>query len=97
MKNERALEIDRRANVRPSSEKLNFTKHLVGLWRDLEDNQRDNLSTARRESSSSTPKEQSVMRRITSVANTSHLCILNKYEEDMCNTSCRAAVAICGV
>jgi hypothetical protein len=38
MKNKRAPEIDRRANVRASSEKLNFTKHLVGFWRDLEDN-----------------------------------------------------------
>jgi hypothetical protein len=38
MKNKRALEIDRRANVRALSEKLNFTKHLVGFWRDLEDN-----------------------------------------------------------
>ena len=40
MKNKRALEIDRRANFRASSEKLNLTKHLVGFWRDLEDNQR---------------------------------------------------------
>jgi hypothetical protein len=40
MKNKRALEIDRRANFRALSEKLNFTKHLVGFWRDLEDNQR---------------------------------------------------------
>jgi hypothetical protein len=40
MKNKRALEIDRRANFRASSEKLNFTKHLVGFWRDVEDNQR---------------------------------------------------------
>src|ERR1700726_1288954 len=40
MKNKRALEIDRRANFRAASEKLNFTKHLVGFWRDLEDNQR---------------------------------------------------------
>ena len=40
MKNKRALEVDRRANSRASSEKLNFTKHLVGFWRDLEDNQR---------------------------------------------------------
>jgi hypothetical protein len=39
MKNKRALEIDRRANVRAPSEKLNFTKHLVGFWRDLEDYQ----------------------------------------------------------
>src|ERR1700687_5472809 len=39
MKNKRALEIDRRANFRASSEKLNFTKHLVGFWRDFEDNQ----------------------------------------------------------
>ena len=38
MKNKRALEIDRRANFRASSEKFNFTKHLVGFWRDLEDN-----------------------------------------------------------
>jgi hypothetical protein len=40
MKNKRALEIDRRANIRASSEKSNFTRHLVGFWRDLEDNQR---------------------------------------------------------
>jgi hypothetical protein len=40
MKNKRALEIDRRASFRASSEKLNFPKHLVGFWRDLEDNQR---------------------------------------------------------
>jgi hypothetical protein len=49
MKNKRALEIDRRANFRASSEKLNFTKHLVGFWRDLENNQRwkyDELSPA---------------------------------------------------
>jgi hypothetical protein len=39
MKSERALEIDRRANVRASSEKLNLTKHLVGFWRDLKDYQ----------------------------------------------------------
>jgi hypothetical protein len=39
MKNKRALEIDRRANLRASSEKFNLTKHLVGFWRDLEDNQ----------------------------------------------------------
>ena len=39
MKNKPAPEIDRRANFRASSEKLNFTKHLVGFWRDLEDNQ----------------------------------------------------------
>ena len=38
MKSERAPEINRRLNVRVSSEKLNFTKHLVGFWRDLEDN-----------------------------------------------------------
>src|SRR5260221_2303287 len=37
MKNKR--EIDRRANARAPTEKLNLTKHLVGLWRDLEDNQ----------------------------------------------------------
>src|SRR5260221_349004 len=40
MKNKRALEIDRRANIRASSEKSNFSRHLVGFWRDLEDNQR---------------------------------------------------------
>jgi hypothetical protein len=40
MKSERAPEINRRLNVRTPSEKLNFTKHLVGFWRDLEDNQR---------------------------------------------------------
>jgi hypothetical protein len=33
------LKIERRANFRASSEKLNLTKHLVGFWRDLEDNQ----------------------------------------------------------
>ena len=43
MKNKRALEIDRRANVRALSEKLNFTKHLVGFWRDLERDLEDNL------------------------------------------------------
>src|ERR1700730_1089719 len=37
MKNKPALEIDRRANFRAPSEKLNLTKHLVGFWRDLED------------------------------------------------------------
>jgi hypothetical protein len=37
MKNKR--EIDRRANARAPTEKLNLTKHLVGLWRDLEANQ----------------------------------------------------------
>src|SRR5258706_1922259 len=37
MKNKR--EIDRRANARVPIEKLNFTKHLVGFWQDLEDNQ----------------------------------------------------------
>jgi hypothetical protein len=37
MKNKR--EIDRRATARAPSEKLNFTKHFVGLWHDLEDNQ----------------------------------------------------------
>jgi hypothetical protein len=49
MKNKRALEIDRCTNFRASSEKLNFTKHLVGFWRDLADNQRwkcDELSPA---------------------------------------------------
>ncbi len=40
MRNKRALEIDRRANFRASSEKLNLTKHLVGFWRDLGDSQR---------------------------------------------------------
>jgi hypothetical protein len=40
MKNKRALEIDRPANVHAASEKIDFTKHLVGFWRDLEDNQR---------------------------------------------------------
>src|SRR5258708_29107147 len=37
MKNQR--EIDRRANALAPIEKLNFTKHLVGFWPDLEDNQ----------------------------------------------------------
>ena len=49
MKNKRAPDIDRRANVRASSEKFHFTKHLVGFWRDLEDNQHwkyDELSPA---------------------------------------------------
>jgi hypothetical protein len=40
MKNKRALEIDRPANVHAASEKIDFTKHLVEFWRDLEDNQR---------------------------------------------------------
>src|SRR6202043_750908 len=40
MKNKRALEIDRQANSRASSDKFNFTKHLGRFWRDLEDNQR---------------------------------------------------------
>ena len=35
------LEIDRRVNVRASSEKFTFSKHLVAFWRDLEDNQRN--------------------------------------------------------
>jgi hypothetical protein len=39
MKNKQALETDRGANVRASSEKVNFTKHLVRFWRDLEDKQ----------------------------------------------------------
>ena len=43
MKHKRALEIDRRANFRASSEKFNFTKHLVGFWRDLERDLEDNL------------------------------------------------------
>ena len=43
MKNKRALEINRRANFRASSEKFNFTKHLVGFWRDLERDLEDNL------------------------------------------------------
>jgi hypothetical protein len=40
MKNKPALEIDRRTNFRASSEKLTFTEHLAGFWRDLEDDQR---------------------------------------------------------
>jgi hypothetical protein len=40
MKNKRALEIDRHANFRTSSDKFNFTKQLGRFWRDLEDNQR---------------------------------------------------------
>jgi hypothetical protein len=40
MKHKRTLEIDKRANVRAPSDKLKFTKHLVGFCRDLEDNQR---------------------------------------------------------
>ena len=43
MKNKRALEINRRANFRASSEKFNFTKHLVGFWRDLKRDLEDNL------------------------------------------------------
>ena len=43
MKHKRALEIDRRANFRASSEKFNFTNHLVGFWRDLERDLEDNL------------------------------------------------------
>jgi len=39
MKNKRAL-MDRCANFRASSEKLTFTEHLAGFWRDLEDDQR---------------------------------------------------------
>jgi hypothetical protein len=39
MKKKRALDIDRRANFRASSEQPNFTKHLAGFWRDLEDSQ----------------------------------------------------------
>jgi hypothetical protein len=39
MKNKRAL-MDRRANFRASSEKLTFSEHLAGFWRDLEDDQR---------------------------------------------------------
>jgi hypothetical protein len=37
---ENKQEIDRRANIRASSEKSNFTRHFVDFWRDLEDNQR---------------------------------------------------------
>jgi hypothetical protein len=37
MKNKR--ESDGRPNVRAPSESLNFTEHLIGFWRDLEDNQ----------------------------------------------------------
>ena len=43
MKNKLAPEIDRRANSRASSEKLNLTKHLVEFWRDLERDLQDNL------------------------------------------------------
>ena len=43
MKNKRTLEINRRANFCASSEKFNFTKHLVGFWRDLERDLEDNL------------------------------------------------------
>jgi hypothetical protein len=32
---------NKRAHFRASSQKLNFTKHLVAFWRDLEDNQRN--------------------------------------------------------
>src|ERR1700730_9425857 len=39
MKSEQAPDIDRRLNVHTQSEKLNFTKQLVGFRRDLEDNQ----------------------------------------------------------
>src|SRR6202047_4012479 len=37
MKSERAPEINRPLNLRAPSETLNFTKQLVGFWRDLED------------------------------------------------------------
>ena len=40
MKSERAPEISRRPSARAPSEKFNLTKHLVGVLRDLEDNQR---------------------------------------------------------
>jgi hypothetical protein len=40
MKNKRALETDRRAKVRASSEKSTFSKQLAGVWRDLQDDQR---------------------------------------------------------
>jgi hypothetical protein len=40
MKNKRALEIDKPAHFRASSDKFNFTKHFGRFWRDLEDNQR---------------------------------------------------------
>ena len=40
MKNKRALEIDRRAKFRASSEKPSVTNHPGGFCRDLEDNQR---------------------------------------------------------
>jgi hypothetical protein len=39
MKNKRA-QIGKRADFRTSSEKPNFTEHLAGFWRDLEDDQR---------------------------------------------------------
>ena len=39
MKNERAVETDRRRNVHGSSEKFILTKPLVRVWRDLEDKQ----------------------------------------------------------
>ena len=39
MKNERAPEIHKGRNDRAWSESFNFTKHLVGVWRDLEDDQ----------------------------------------------------------
>lgn len=50
MKNERAVETDRRRNVHGSSEKFNLTKPLVRVWRDLEDKQHwkyDELSPVR--------------------------------------------------
>jgi hypothetical protein len=40
MENGLTPKIDGRINVRAPSEKFNLTKHLVGIWRDLEDNQR---------------------------------------------------------
>jgi hypothetical protein len=40
MKSERAPEINRRPNIRAPSETFHLTKHLVGIWRDLGDNQR---------------------------------------------------------
>lgn len=39
MKNERAPEIYKGRNDRAWSESFKFTKRLVGMWRDLEDNQ----------------------------------------------------------
>src|SRR5258708_10588898 len=50
MKNDQTLEAHGRRNVHGSSEKFNFIKPLIRVWRDLEDKQRwkyDELSPVR--------------------------------------------------